>query len=95
MLLLDPLYPPPSVRGDHPTPPLLENSHRNIIVVPSELIPATGPMVAVLPEPASTLALLGCCVIVTRTPVPVVVKLYDLAFSVICSVTVKLKVVSI
>ena len=79
-----------TVKGDQPTPPLLENSHLYIIVDPSELIPNTGPNQAVLPEPASTLALLGCCVIVTITPVPVVVKLYDCAFSVICSVTVKL-----
>ena len=61
---------------------------------PSELVPATGPNVAVPPDPASTLALDGCAVIVTRTPVPNVVKLYERAFCVVCSVTVILKVVS-
>ena len=95
VLVVVPLYPLPSTRGDQPTPPLLENSHLNVIVDPSELIPATGPKDAVFPEPASTLAELGCCVMLTTTPVPVVVKLYACAFSVICSVTVKLKVVSI
>ena len=64
------------------------------MVDPSELIPDTGPNVAVLPEPASTEALLGCCVIVTRTPVPVVVNAYALALPVVFSVTVKLNVVS-
>ena len=64
------------------------------MVDPSELIPDTGPNVAVLPEPASTEAPLGCCVIVTRTPVPVVINEYDLALPVVFSVTVKLNVVS-
>ena len=95
MFVVTPLYPPVLARGDQPTPPLLENSHWNTIVDPSELKPKTGPNVAVLPEPASTLAEVGCCVMLTITPVPVVVKLYACAFSVICSVTVKLKVVSI
>ena len=80
VFVLDPLYPPPSTTLDQPTPPLLENSHRNTIVDPSELIPETGPNVAVLPEPASTDALLGCCVMLTRTPVPVVVNEYERAF---------------
>ena len=59
-----------------------------MIVDPSELIPDTGPKVAVPPEPASTEALLGCPVIVTTTPVPVVMKLYDCALPVVFSVTV-------
>ena len=82
MLVLVPLYPPPSVRGDQPTPPLLENSHLYVIVDPSELIPETGPNEAVLPEPASTLAFDGCCVMVTITPV----SYTHLTLPTICSV---------
>ena len=73
--MVAPLYPPPLETLDQPTPPLLENSHWYVIVDPSELIPETGPKVAVFPEPASTLCAVGCCVIVTMTPVPVVIKL--------------------
>ena len=94
MLVVAPLYPPLLATLDQPAPPLLENSHWNRIVDPSELIPDTGPKVAVFPEPASTLVPVGCCVIVTRTPVPVVVKVYDCAFPVVFSVTVKLNDVS-
>ena len=61
-----------------------------MIVDPSELIPATGPKLTVLPDPASTLPALGCCVTETKTPVPVVVNAYDCALPVTFSVTVKL-----
>ena len=60
------------------------------MVDPSSLIPATGPKETVPPDPASTLPLVGCCVTVTRTPVPVVVNEYALALPVTFSVTVKL-----
>ena len=95
MFVVAPLYPPPLVTVAQPTPPLTENSHWNVIVDPSELIPATGPKVTVPPDPASMLPALGCCVTFTTTPVPVVVKEYDLAFPVTFSVTAKLYVVSI
>ena len=75
VFVVAPLYPPPLATSDQPTPPLLENCHWNVMVDPSELIPETGPNVAVPPDPASTEVSEGCCVIVTRTPVPVVVKL--------------------
>ena len=42
------------------------------------------------PDPASILPLVGCDVTFIRTPVPVVVNAYDLAFPVTFSVTVKL-----
>ena len=90
MFPVAPLYPPPLVTVAQPTPPLTENSHWYTIVDQSELIPATGPKVTVLPDTASTLALVGCDVIVTITPVPVVVKEYALALLVTFSVTVKL-----
>ena len=89
-----PLYPPPLETVAQPTPPLTENSHWNVIVDPSELIPATGPKLTVPPDPASTLPFVGCCVMLTRTPVPVVVKAYACALPVTFSVTVKLNVVS-
>ena len=82
VLVCAPLYPPPLVTVAQPKPPLTENSHWNVIVDPSSLIPATGPKETVPPDPASTLPALGCCVIVTRTPVPVVVNVYDCALHV-------------
>ena len=94
MFVVAPLYPPPLDTGDQPTPPFVDTSHSNKIVDPSELVPATGPKLALLPEPASTLAELGCPVTVTRTPVPVVVNEYALEFHVMFSITVKLNVVS-
>ena len=48
-----------------------------MIVDPSSLIPATGPKDTVPPDPASILASDGCCVIDIKTPVPVVVNVYD------------------
>ena len=90
VLVCAPLYPLPSVTVAQPTPPLTENSHWNVIVDPSSLIPATGPKVTVPPDPASTLPAVGCCVIETKTPVPVVVNAYDCALPVTFSVTVKL-----
>ena len=75
VFVVAPLYPPLLGTLDQPTPPLVDTSHWNVMVDPSELIPDTGPNVAVFPDPASTEALVGCWVIVTRTPVPVVVKL--------------------
>ena len=90
VFVVAPLYPPPSVTDAQPIPPLTENSHRNVIVDPSSLIPATGPKDTVPPDPASILAFDGCCVTVTRTPVPVVVNEYALALLVTFSVTVKL-----
>ena len=90
VLVVAPLYPPPLDTVAQPTPPLTENSHWNMIVDPSSLIPATGPKVTVPPDPASKLAFDGCCVTETRTPVPVVVNAYDLALPVTFSVTVKL-----
>ena len=41
------------------------------------------------PDPASIVPLVGCCVILIRTPVPVVVNAFDLALLVTFSVTVK------
>mgnify|MGYP005743118775 CR=1 FL=1 len=65
------------------------------MVDPSELIADTGPNVALVPAPASIVVLLGCPVTVIRTPVPAVVKLNARVLFVICSTTLKLKVVSI
>ena len=90
VLVVAPLYPPPLETVAQPTPPLTENSHWNMIVDPTSLIPATGPIVTVLQDPASKLAFDGCCVTETRTPVPVVVNPYDCALPVTFSVTVKL-----
>ena len=80
VLVVAPLYPPPLVTVAQPTPPFTENSHWNVIVDPSELIPATGPKETVPPDPASILPLDGCDVTVIKTPVPVVVNEYACAF---------------
>ena len=88
--MVAPLYPPPLETVAQPTPPLTENSHWYTIVDPSELIPDTGPKVTVPPDHASIVPIVGCCVTLIRTPVPVVVNVYDRALPVTFSVTVKL-----
>ena len=64
------------------------------MVEPSELVAASGPKLALIFAPASTVVSTGFPVTVIRTPVPVVVTEYERAFWVTLSVTTKLNVVS-